>query len=142
MSTAMRPSYLGRILLHWCDRCHMPVLAERCHCGNATRPVPVMPAGAAKPVNWIRSCTGSGRDGGSVSRLSVSGSTSRCVAPRAGVSGKIRMCLPSAAPHRSTTGPHCTSGCISCGNERPTTLSMSVGWTGSDASCARPAIWH
>jgi phosphoadenosine phosphosulfate reductase len=50
MTTAMRPSYLGRILLRWCDSCHVPVLADRCHCGNATRQVPVTPPGDARPA--------------------------------------------------------------------------------------------
>jgi len=50
MNGAMRPSYLGRIMLHWCDQCHVPVLAERCYCGTATRAVPVTPPGDARPA--------------------------------------------------------------------------------------------
>lgn len=46
----MRPSYLGKILLRWCDTCHTPVLAETCSCGAATRPVPVTPPGDARPA--------------------------------------------------------------------------------------------
>ncbi len=46
----MRPSYLGKILLRWCDTCHTPVLAEHCSCGAATRPVPVTPPGDARPA--------------------------------------------------------------------------------------------
>ncbi len=46
----MRPSYLGKILLRWCDSCHTPVLAEKCSCGAATRPVPVTPPGDARPA--------------------------------------------------------------------------------------------
>jgi len=42
--------YHGRILLHWCDSCHTPVLAERCACGKATRAVPVTPPGDARPA--------------------------------------------------------------------------------------------
>ncbi|HOJ96621.1 MAG TPA: phosphoadenosine phosphosulfate reductase family protein [Methanospirillum sp.] len=42
--------YHGRILLHWCDSCHTPVLAERCACGADTRPVPVTPPGDARPA--------------------------------------------------------------------------------------------
>ena len=42
--------YLGRILLHWCDSCHVPVLAEQCSCGKVTRPVPVTPPGDARPA--------------------------------------------------------------------------------------------
>lgn len=50
MVRKMRPSYLGKILLRWCDACHTPVLAERCSCGTATRPVPVTPPGDARPA--------------------------------------------------------------------------------------------
>ncbi|MDD1704886.1 MAG: phosphoadenosine phosphosulfate reductase family protein [Methanoregula sp.] len=46
----MRPSYLGKILLRWCDRCHAPVLAKQCSCGSATREVPVTPPGDARPA--------------------------------------------------------------------------------------------
>ena len=46
----MRPSYLGRILLRWCDTCHTPVLAKQCACGAATREVPVTPPGDARPA--------------------------------------------------------------------------------------------
>jgi len=46
----MRPSYLGKILLRWCDHCHAPVLAKRCACGAQTREVPVTPPGDARPA--------------------------------------------------------------------------------------------
>ncbi len=46
----MRPSYLGKILLRWCDTCHAPVLAKQCSCGSATREVPVTPPGDARPA--------------------------------------------------------------------------------------------
>lgn len=46
----MRPSYLGRILLRWCDACHVPVLSKRCSCGKETREVPVTPPGDARPA--------------------------------------------------------------------------------------------
>lgn len=46
----MRPSFLGKILLRWCDACHTPVLADKCSCGAATRPVPVTPPGDARPA--------------------------------------------------------------------------------------------
>ena len=56
----MRPSYLGRIHLRWCDACHVPVLDKRCSCGNETREVPVTPPGDARPafphdIDWINS---------------------------------------------------------------------------------------
>jgi phosphoadenosine phosphosulfate reductase len=41
----MRLSYLGKLLLHWCDTCHVPVLSGRCACGADTRSVPVTPPG-------------------------------------------------------------------------------------------------
>jgi phosphoadenosine phosphosulfate reductase len=46
----MRPAYLGKILLHWCDSCHTPVLSSQCACGSTTRPVPVTPPGDARPA--------------------------------------------------------------------------------------------
>lgn len=45
----MRPSYLGKILLRWCDHCHVPVLAKTCACGAETREVPLTPPGDARP---------------------------------------------------------------------------------------------
>jgi len=50
MDKKMRPSYLGKILLRWCDHCHAPVLAGRCACGAQTREVPVTPPGDARPA--------------------------------------------------------------------------------------------
>ena len=46
----MRPSYLGKILLRWCDACHTPVLSRTCACGAETREVPVTPPGDARPA--------------------------------------------------------------------------------------------
>jgi phosphoadenosine phosphosulfate reductase len=46
----MRPSYLGKILLHWCDSCHVPVLAGTCGCGAKTRKVEITPPGDARPA--------------------------------------------------------------------------------------------
>lgn len=42
--------YHGKILLHWCDTCHTPVMAEQCACGADTRSVPVTPPGDARPA--------------------------------------------------------------------------------------------
>ncbi len=50
MSRKMRPSYLGKILLHWCDNCHSPVLGQNCSCGYKAREVPVTPPGDARPA--------------------------------------------------------------------------------------------
>lgn len=46
----MRPAYLGKILLHWCDTCHVPVLSGVCGCGGKTRKVAVTPPGDARPA--------------------------------------------------------------------------------------------
>jgi phosphoadenosine phosphosulfate reductase len=50
MTREMRPSFLGRILLRWCDACHTPVLSRSCACGAETREVPVTPPGDARPA--------------------------------------------------------------------------------------------
>ncbi len=42
--------YHGKIILHWCDNCHCPVLGERCSCGNPARSVPVTPPGDPRPA--------------------------------------------------------------------------------------------
>ena len=42
--------YHGRILLHWCDSCHTPVLSDTCSCGSSTRAIPVTPPGDARPA--------------------------------------------------------------------------------------------
>jgi phosphoadenosine phosphosulfate reductase len=46
----MRPSYLGKNLLRWCDHCHTPVLSEHCFCGASTREVPLTPPSDARPA--------------------------------------------------------------------------------------------
>lgn len=46
----MRRLYLGKIVLHWCDSCHTPVLARTCACGARTRAVAVTPPGDARPA--------------------------------------------------------------------------------------------
>lgn len=48
--TVMGGLYHGRILLHWCDSCHTPVLSDICSCGCATRAVPVTPPGDPRPA--------------------------------------------------------------------------------------------
>ncbi|NLZ29384.1 MAG: phosphoadenosine phosphosulfate reductase family protein [Methanomicrobiales archaeon] len=42
--------FLGKIMLHWCDSCHTPVLGTICACGARTRPVAVTPPGDARPA--------------------------------------------------------------------------------------------
>ena len=46
----MRPTFLGKIFLRWCDTCHTPVLAPQCACGAPTREVFVTPPGDARPA--------------------------------------------------------------------------------------------
>ncbi len=46
----MRPTYLGKILIRWCDSCHCPVLSRECACGTKTREVPVTPPGDVRPA--------------------------------------------------------------------------------------------
>ncbi|OPZ42447.1 MAG: hypothetical protein BWY93_01841 [Euryarchaeota archaeon ADurb.BinA087] len=46
----MRPSFLGKMLLHWCDTCHAPVLSGTCACGAVTRKVQVTPPGDIRPA--------------------------------------------------------------------------------------------
>ncbi|MDK2973983.1 MAG: phosphoadenosine phosphosulfate reductase [Methanofollis sp.] len=46
----MRPSYLGKIQLNWCDTCRTPVLGAACACGAKTRPVAITPPGDARPA--------------------------------------------------------------------------------------------
>ncbi len=46
----MHPSFLGKMLLHWCDSCHVPVLSGTCACGATTRKVPVTPPGDIRPA--------------------------------------------------------------------------------------------
>jgi phosphoadenosine phosphosulfate reductase len=46
----MPSSYLGKILLRWCDSCHTPVMSRQCACGAFTREVPVTPPGDARPA--------------------------------------------------------------------------------------------
>ena len=42
--------YHGKIILHWCDCCHTPVLGDLCACGSSARFVAVTPPGDARPA--------------------------------------------------------------------------------------------
>jgi len=42
--------YHGKIILHWCDSCHTPVLGNSCACGSSTRFVAVTPPGDPRPA--------------------------------------------------------------------------------------------
>ena len=45
-----RPVYLGKMLLHWCEACNVPVLGKRCGCGKSTKKVVVTPPGDIRPA--------------------------------------------------------------------------------------------
>ena len=46
----VKPVFLGKLVLHWCDKCDAPVLEETCACGNATRFVTITPPGDIRPA--------------------------------------------------------------------------------------------
>lgn len=46
----VKPVFLGKLALHWCDRCNAPVLDKECACGNKTRFVTVTPPGDIRPA--------------------------------------------------------------------------------------------
>ncbi len=46
----MQRPFLGKNHLHWCDTCHVPVLARRCSCEAASREVPLTPPGDIRPA--------------------------------------------------------------------------------------------
>ncbi|HDN50699.1 MAG TPA: phosphoadenosine phosphosulfate reductase, partial [Thermoplasmatales archaeon] len=41
---------LGKLVLHHCDFCNLPLLKEVCICGNAARKVAVTPPGDVRPA--------------------------------------------------------------------------------------------
>lgn len=45
-----KPAYLGKMLLHWCEACNVPVLGKRCRCGKNTKRVEVTPPGDIRPA--------------------------------------------------------------------------------------------
>lgn len=45
-----KPAYLGKMLLHWCEACNVPVLGKRCGCGKSTKKVEVTPPGDIRPA--------------------------------------------------------------------------------------------
>lgn len=46
----MTKIYLGKMVLHWCPRCNLPVLGSICACGSVTRNVKVTPPGDIRPA--------------------------------------------------------------------------------------------
>lgn len=49
-SQMSKPLYLGKMLLHWCEKCNVPVLGNECFCGNVTKIVSVTPPGDIRPA--------------------------------------------------------------------------------------------
>ncbi|UGV40540.1 phosphoadenosine phosphosulfate reductase family protein [Methanococcoides orientis] len=45
-----KPVYLGKLLLHWCSNCNVPVLGKKCSCGESTQKVEVTPPGDIRPA--------------------------------------------------------------------------------------------
>lgn len=46
----MKKTYLGRLWLHWCTKCNLPVLDETCaRCGESTKWIEVTPPGDVRP---------------------------------------------------------------------------------------------
>lgn len=45
-----KPLYLGKMLLHWCRDCNVPVLGKECACGGCAGPVTVTPPGDIRPA--------------------------------------------------------------------------------------------
>jgi len=46
----MTKIYLGKMVLHWCPECNLPVLESTCACGSAARKVKVTPPGDIRPA--------------------------------------------------------------------------------------------
>ena len=46
----VKPVFLGKLVLHWCDQCNAPVLDKKCACGAEARFVPVTPPGDIRPA--------------------------------------------------------------------------------------------
>ncbi|MHA2407355.1 MAG: phosphoadenosine phosphosulfate reductase domain-containing protein [Candidatus Ranarchaeia archaeon] len=53
----MSHPYLGRLVIHWCDQCNLPIVdAKKCViCDSKTRSVPITPPGDTRPAfpDWI-----------------------------------------------------------------------------------------
>jgi len=45
-----RPVYLGKIDLHWCSNCEVPVIDSVCVCGNETAKTEITPPGDIRPA--------------------------------------------------------------------------------------------
>jgi phosphoadenosine phosphosulfate reductase len=46
----MKKMYLGKLVLHWCPECNLPVLGETCACGSSTQKVNITPPGDIRPA--------------------------------------------------------------------------------------------
>ncbi len=45
-----KPVYLGKMLLHWCGECNVPVLGKKCGCGAVTKKIDITPPGDIRPA--------------------------------------------------------------------------------------------
>lgn len=45
-----KPVYLGKMVLHWCSDCEVPVMDETCSCGNETVKTEITPPGDIRPA--------------------------------------------------------------------------------------------
>jgi len=46
----MKPMFLGKLVLHWCPSCNVPVLEEKCACGCQTNFITVTPPADIRPA--------------------------------------------------------------------------------------------
>lgn len=46
----VKPVFLGKLVLHWCPDCNVPVLSEKCACGCRTKFVTVTPPADIRPA--------------------------------------------------------------------------------------------
>ncbi len=46
----VKPVFLGKLVLHWCPACNVPVLDEKCACGHKTNFVTVTPPADIRPA--------------------------------------------------------------------------------------------
>jgi phosphoadenosine phosphosulfate reductase len=46
----MKKIYLGKMVLHWCAECNLPVLDSKCACGKTAHKVKVTPPGDIRPA--------------------------------------------------------------------------------------------
>ncbi|MDL2261739.1 phosphoadenosine phosphosulfate reductase family protein [Methanimicrococcus sp. OttesenSCG-928-J09] len=50
IKSMVKPVFLGKLVLHWCPECNVPVLEEKCACGCQTNFVTVTPPADIRPA--------------------------------------------------------------------------------------------